>query len=228
MDNQNGNVVQPASPIQQSPRMQPQFTSNVSQHPEMANSNGGELPNKNNKVPFAIALVLLLFFVVGGVIAFQKYSQLNEDPMKAQQTVVLVPTIVQSNPTPEILPAKKECDDFPNMLESCSTYICEFTHPLTGEQMTREITGLSNSTCLYSEEMPNGGEMNCEYTDEMRIAVANYHKELANAKSIGTELSVGLGSEETGVTTTYTIDGKTVNNPLQEALNTGQCIVSGY
>ena len=40
------------------------------------------------------------------------------------------------------------------------------------------------------------------------------------------QASVDLGSEEVEVT--HTIDGKDVENPGQEALTTGQCVVSGY
>ena len=49
---------------------------------------------------------------------------------------------------------------------------------------------------------------------------------MAAAESAGTNVNVNLGSGEQK--TTYTIDGKIVENPLQEAMNSGMCAVSGY
>ncbi|MBS3109278.1 hypothetical protein J4227_02000 [Candidatus Woesearchaeota archaeon] len=52
------------------------------------------------------------------------------------------------------------------------------------------------------------------------------HRLFAKAESVGTSVQADLGS---GVTqTNYTIDGKQVENPLQEAMIDGQCVVSGY
>ena len=123
----------------------------------------------------------------------------------------------------EVVP---DCSAFPSKLHTCDAFSCTFKHPFTGELVERKIIGLENGTCQYSEEMPNNGQMNCAYPEDMRKAVAQYYADIAPTKSTSTSIKIDLQSGQ--AKTTYTIDGKEVNNPLQEALNNGQCTISGY
>lgn len=68
--------------------------------------------------------------------------------------------------------------------------------------------------------------MECKYSESERIAVAQYYKDVATAESVGTSANADLGSGK--LKTTYTINGKVVDNPLQEATNSGVCVISGY
>ena len=179
-----------------------------------------------------IIIVVLLLGV--GYFAYQRFQLKNNEsivppeqiPLETKSTPTPQPTSSQQQTSSNTTPLETECGEFPDMLETCTKHTCRFTHPLTGEEMTREIVGIVNGNCSYTEKMPNNGQMDCKYTEEMRKAVAQYHRNLASAESFGTEASVDLGSEEVEVT--YTINGKSVSNPLQEALTTGECIVSGY
>ena len=116
--------------------------------------------------------------------------------------------------------ASKDCQDFPDKLEKCEPFVCEFDHPITGDKMQREIKGLEDGKCVYVEEMPNGGEMECNYTQNYYEAAAQYYRDLGVANSFGTQVDNGE--------ITYTIDDKEVQNPLQEAMDQGQCVISGY
>ncbi len=116
------------------------------------------------------------------------------------------------------------CDDFPEHLERCTPYKCQFSHPFTGETMVKAVVGEEAGICLYVEEMPNDGQMNCRYNPELRTAIAQYYRDVAAAKTTAVDAQV------TGDRTraTYTIDGQEVENPLQEAMTNGQCDISGY
>jgi len=118
------------------------------------------------------------------------------------------------------------CDTFPDMLNSCTKYKCQFIHPFTGETMEKEILGIIDGKCNYVEQMPNGGQMECKYTESFRKIIAQYYKDTLTAESIGFDINIDLGSGEQE--TKYTIDGKEIANPLQEATDTGVCIISGY
>ncbi|MAE13109.1 hypothetical protein CMO92_00960 [Candidatus Woesearchaeota archaeon] len=120
----------------------------------------------------------------------------------------------------------QSCIKFPDKLESCEPFSCEFDHPFTSDLMERQIVGLEDDKCKYSEEMPNNGRMDCEFTESLRKAMAKYHKDIAASESSRTDIKADLGSGD--VETTYMIDGKQVQNPLQEALITKQCVISGY
>lgn len=134
--------------------------------------------------------------------------------------------IVQQEAQSEEVSLDANCDAFPEKLYSCTKYKCQFIHPMTGETMEREILGIIDGKCNYVEQMPNNGLMECKYTESMRKAAAKYYKDVAAAESSGTSVKADLGSGE--VETKYTIDGKEVANPLQEAISNGQCIISGY
>lgn len=115
---------------------------------------------------------------------------------------------------------------FAEKLNSCTKYKTTFKHPLTGETLGKEILGVVNGKCNYVEQMPNGGKMECKYSESERVAVARYYKDVATAESVGTSLNADLGSGKQK--TTYTINGKVVDNPFQEAMNNGICVISGY
>lgn len=108
--------------------------------------------------------------------------------------------------------ADEECADFVASLDACSAYTCTFTHWLTQEKMQRQIVGYDKGECRYVEQMPNGGKLECSYSDAMRKAVAQYYADV-EAENEGRR---------------YSVDGKEVDNPAQEALAVGQCKVTGY
>ena len=116
------------------------------------------------------------------------------------------------------------CDEFPDHLELCTPYKCQFSHPFTGETMVKAVIGEEAGMCLYVEEMPNDGQMNCRYNPELRTAIAQYYRDVAAAKTTAVDAQVN----EDRIRATYTIDGKEVENPLQEAMTNGQCDISGY
>ena len=117
-----------------------------------------------------------------------------------------------------------DCDAFPNKLDLCESFSCKFKHPFTGEITEKKIIGLVNGKCKYIEEMPNNGKMDCEYSESLRKAVAQYHRDLAIAESAGTSVKADKGNGDIKIT--YTIDGKEVENPFQEAIAIGQCVIS--
>ena len=65
--------------------------------------------------------------------------------------------------------------------------------------------------CAYQETMPNNGQMNCQYSTEVRSAVAQYYRDLANAESEEVRIQAGFGTSESKAS--YFINGKEVTNP---------------
>jgi len=130
----------------------------------------------------------------------------------------------QSSPVTASAPQIKGCDALPDKLDKCEPFKCTFTHPLTGEPMTKEIRGVSGNKCVYVEQMPNGGKMECNYLESMRKSVAQFLKSTASATSVETKFQSDLLTSQSKTI----VNGKEVPNPLQEATDTGQCVVSGY
>lgn len=118
-------------------------------------------------------------------------------------------------------------------LDTCDEYSQTFIHPFTGTEMVRRVMGVKEGKCLYTEQMPNNGSMECKYTKEYRVAVAEYYRKLADAelsdKKVETKVEAKMSSNgEQEAKNTYLIDGKQVENPLDKAMNDDICMISGY
>ena len=151
----------------------------------------------------------------GAYLASQTIFKTEESPTQ-QPSEQPNPQTQQQNP--EIV--------FADKLSSCTKYKMTFKHPLTGDMLEKEILGIIDGKCNYVEQMPNGGKMECKYSESERAVVAQYYKDVANAESVGTSFSLDSGSGEQKAK--YTINGKVVDNPLQEAMTSGACVISGY
>ncbi len=197
-----------------------------------------QVSNFPNKAPFQKRKIIVAFLVgiiiIGGGIYFvsQKFFSTEDPSAKANEISDQLPS---SNTTETITPSNELAEQtqsqnleivFADNLSSCTKYRTTFTHPLTGETLEKEVLGVVNGKCNYIEQMPNGGKMECKYSEGERVAVAQYYKDVAMAETAGVKLSVDLGSDDQE--TTYTINGNVVDNPLQEATNSGVCVISGY
>jgi hypothetical protein len=172
-------------------------------------------PEKSkSKAWIIVPLIIILLIGLGGAgfIAYQKYVKLDDSPANEEEVA--------------------EGDDqnqeitFADNLRDCNAYKMTFKHLLTGEDMEKEIIGIVDGKCLYVEQMPNNGKMECKYTEEERVVAAQYYKDMALAESGEFEVSIDAGSGEQN--TTYKINDKEVENPLQEFMNTGVCDITGY
>lgn len=172
--------------------------------------------------------------VIGGGVYFASQTLFKSEitPKVSNEVSNQSPT---NKPTETVTPTKQPVKEtqpqnpeivFADKLSSCTKYKTTFKHPLTGETLEKEVLGIVSGKCDYVEQMPNGGKMECKYSESERIAVAQYYKDVASAESAGTSVNADLGSGEQK--TTYTINGKVVDNPLQEFMNSGVCVITGY
>ena len=172
--------------------------------------------------------------VIGGGVYFasQTLSKLEETPKVSNEisdqsaTKKPIETVTPSEQPTEQIQSQNPEIIFADKLSSCTKYKTTFKHPLTGETLEKEVLGIVSGKCDYVEQMPNGGKIECKYSESERMAAAQYYKDVATDESAGTSVNADLGSGEQE--TTYTINGKVVDNPLQEAMNTGVCVISGY
>lgn len=188
------------------------------------------------KIPNGVVLmVIICFFVIAGAILYEQKDNLMSlmPNIKKADKNTITPYIFVPAPTEKIIEQKPigevildaNCDQLSDKLESCTAYRCQFIHSLTNDKLVKEIKGLANGKCSYVEQMPNNGKMECNYTELLRNAAAAYYRVLYNTGTYGTEIKDDLASN---AEFKYTIDGKEVTNPIQEALTNGQCAISGF
>lgn len=209
----------------------------VAQTPKPMNQQTPPIKKPASILPIFMISLVVIAVVAGGIFYFmfqhKEAPNLNlnsNNGLLDQENVKTAAAEPAVNLTQDQQPAEVKldlnCDAFPDKLDSCTEYKCQFVHPFTGENMTKEILGIIDEKCNYVEQMPNNGKMECKYLESMRKAAAQYYKDVAGAESTGVEVNASLVSGE--VKTRYTIDGKEVANPLEEAMNDGQCVISGY
>ncbi len=179
----------------------------------------------------ALAYILLNNWQTIQKLLFDKEENVEIDNISPTQEVFTAEEFNDENETQitSELMVDDNCDQFPDQLVACNPYKCEFIHPLTQEPMIREIVGIVENNCHYLEQMPNSGQMKCQYDEATRLAIAQYYKDLDQAKNISIEISGGLSPEGVDVETKEVVDGQEIlENPLQEALDSGMCEISGY
>src|SRR3989344_764110 len=155
----------------------------------------------------------------------EETPKISNEVLDQPPTETATPQQPSEQSTPQTQPQNSEIV-FADKLSSCTKYKITFKHPLTGNMLEKEILGVIGGKCNYVEQMPNGGKMERKYSESERVVVAQYYKDVASAESVGTSFSADLGSGEQKAT--YTINGKVVDNPLQEAMTSGACVISGY
>jgi hypothetical protein len=119
----------------------------------------------------------------------------------------------------------EECDTYAVHLKDCTPFVCTFKHPFTGKPMQKAIVGVVGDQCKTTEQMPNKGKMECSLSPARRAAVVEELRAIAAAQTIESE---GKGDATGKMKTTVKVDGKPVHDALQDAMNAGECKVSGY
>lgn len=203
--------------------------------------------NFSSKVPIQMWKIITAS-LLGVVIIYGGIYFISQRFFKSEETLKTSNEISDQSPTNQ-LPASKSIEtvippeqsteqnrelnlqiNFANKLSSCTKYKITFKHPLTGDLLEKEILGIIDGKCNYVEQMPNGGKLECKYSENERVIVAQYYKDVYTAESTATETSISVSIDfASGKTNTeYTINGKVMDNPIQEAMNNGVCIISGY
>src|SRR3989344_1097297 len=176
------------------------------------------------KIKILSGLIFIIAFSILLSGCGQKAAQTApQSPASSAQQATSDNTPKTTPTTPDKTPMSPEeakfigtCGSYPDKLDACESFSCKFTHILTGELMERKIIGIEGGKCHYTEQMPNNGLMDCKYSESFRKAIAQSYRDfIASGGNAETEVTM----DESGKTQTkYTIDGKEVESPLQEAM----------
>jgi len=165
-------------------------------------------------------------------------SIIKEGPVVGSSTLIVPEGVAASSS--EIYP---DCSVWPDKLQYCVKYKCQYIHPFTQEIMIREISGFSSDLCIYKEDMPGGFVMTCQFPRNLRLDVADYYRSIDEDTIISVEGKVSFSESQV----TYLAPGVTVNgssqlatgssielledqiktdNPMERALEEGICQIS--
>ena len=136
-----------------------------------------------------------------------------------------LPDVLMTAPEFDLAPM---FEGFPGALYNCSAFEETFAHPITSEPMERQVHGVVGGRCHYEEEMPASGRMICHYSLERLTSLATYHSnyELYDRLEPVTRNEFVAGQAIT--TTTWELDGRPYEHPVDAAMVAGECVVMGY
>jgi hypothetical protein len=136
-----------------------------------------------------------------------------------------------------------KCQNLPESLERCVPYSCEMSHPLFGRfVIDHTISGMKDGKCHYEQTMPNNGLMTCNLSEKQRNNFAQLNRDMFSGKSIESKSSANMEgawkwnsdgktksyTKVTNKKTSYKVDGKETKNMMNEALENGDCVITGY
>ena len=113
-------------------------------------------------------------------------------------------------------------------IQDCTAIVQAYVHPWTGEKLERRITGMKNGTCNYVVTMPKGGKMDCRFPPGKLKDIADYFHNSTRYKNARVKSSTRFVEGKQVTKNRYFIEGKEIRNPMQESLDSGECVVSGY
>lgn len=114
---------------------------------------------------------------------------------------------------------------FAAAIYNCANYEEQFVHPFTGDSLTRRVVGPGDDSCRVEEGVPGNMLMVCNYSFDRLPAVADFYAHPEKLENAKVSSSTRLVDGEPVTTTIYTIDGKEVSHPVNEALAAGECAV---
>ena len=136
----------------------------ASQPNQQVNPSSEPIKKSFNLLPIIIIGIVVVGLIGGGIFFFTSQDNNNgdsdteinsndllTDKETEKESERLVEEVQENEPSETELSG---CDAFPDKLDACEPFSCEFEHPFTGEMMEKELIGLVNGKCQYTEEMP--------------------------------------------------------------------------
>ncbi len=156
--------------------------------------------HSRNLLIVIIAIVILIGILIGGFIFYKKnkaQKQHNEVEISIEkekkENIQSKETKKQENEKDVEKQKQQEvknrklfsnCDYLSNNLSSCTPYKCKFEHPDTHEIMKREVYGVTNDKCKYSETLTNKKVLICNFEEKSKNIVSEFYKKNLSAKFI--------------------------------------------
>ncbi len=165
-------------------------------------------PNVPKKLSWKMPAILACIILALGVGLFFTMQSLIPDRGGIESNA-------PENSMPNDPAVSADCSLLPDSLEKCESFHCPVINPATKEVMMRDVFGAIDNICQYSEGLPEGKRMNCQLTEDMRMALASQYRHM---------LALKAGTETSKEAPKYTVGGKEIANPRQEAINSGQCV----
>ena len=163
-------------------------------------------------------------------------GEMNVNGMLGESTWSTITRFAARHPfdLPDVLVTAPEFDltpmfeGFPGAIYNCSAFEGTFAHPITSEPMRRQVYGVVGGRCHYEEEMPASGRMICHYSLERLTSLATYHSNYELYDRLEPVSRNEFIAGEAITTTSWTLDGRPYEHPIDAAMTAGECVVRGY
>ena len=135
------------------------------------------------------------------------------------------------------------CQNLPQKIEHCETFTCQMSHSSSDSFVIRHsISGMAGNNCHYEQTMPNNGRMTCNFSPWQRKQYGRLKGDMFSGHIIKSEPSVEMESSLKMVSmeknklqsrvikekTNYKLDGNETEKLFNEAIENGNCVITGY
>lgn len=189
-------------------------------------------PSKKMWLVLGGFLIVAPFIGAGAFLASQALFKAEKTANISYKDSTPIPTTVPlkiaTSTAQAVQPTESENPEliFADKLSSCTKYKITFKHPLTRDMLEKEILGMVNGKCGYVEQTPGNGKMECKYSESEFKTMSQYYKDIYAAMAQSKSFSASINTEGNREKNIYKIDGKVVEDPLQDAMNRGVCDIS--
>ena len=135
--------------------------------------------------------------------------------------------LLQNKLDKSIESAQKNCSDCGEKIKKCEPCECSYFAP-GGKTINQKIIGLEDNKCHYLQEIPGVFTMDCKFSQATVDAIVNYGALLAEADKDGKKVnhSFKFSTKDGESYSKVNVDGQTIEDPWQAAINSGECVTS--
>ena len=121
------------------------------------------------------------------------------------------------------MPQRNLQADLAKHIATCDPFGELFSNPYTGDSLWREIEGVVDGRCVYSEDVPGNMRMNCRYEMDRLPRIADLYANPEKYEDLSIRMQSHLEDGELVTVTSYSRDGEPVDYPLADVFETGEC-----
>lgn len=138
--------------------------------------------------------------------------------------VLLLGTVSAALASPaSFMPQRNLQADLAEHIRTCAPYGELTTHSYTGDSLWREIEGIRDERCVYTEDLPHGQRLTCRYKLERLPRIADFYANPKDYENPDLSMQSRPVNGEMVTSAVYSRDGEPVDHPLADVVETGEC-----
>lgn len=129
---------------------------------------------------------------------------------------------VYGSPAP-LIPQRNTQEDLAEHIGECKPFGELAVNPYTGDSLWREIEGVRDGRCVYTEDLPRNQRLTCRYELSRLPRIAEFYAHPERYENLDVSMRSQLVGGKMVTTAVYSRNGEPVDHPLADVFDTGEC-----